>query len=156
MHIGIVVHSQTRTIAELSRAAAEALRSHDHEVDIELLLTKGFGKPGSRDVSLHRVPDPSPYDLLIVAGPAVMRKASPVVLTWLDELDTLKGKRIVSLVSHALPPALTDKGRALTRIRSKLEALGGEIVLELAVQSMFAPSEEKKREAVRRVVELTQ
>lgn len=124
----IVIHSQTGHTVSFARAIAESLLKHGCETDIELLRTTSFARPASSRIELRRVPDPSEYDILLTGAPVWAFKASPVIMTYLNELKTLKGKRAAPFVTHALPFKLFGYGRALARMSNALSLLGAQVV----------------------------
>ena len=91
MNISLVLHSQSGHTARLARAVSALLREQRHDVDIELLRPSGVVKFGTRHVQFRRLPDIEKADLLIVASPVWGFDAAPVIVSYLDTVEQLRG-----------------------------------------------------------------
>jgi flavorubredoxin len=118
-----------------------------------------FVRPTSKNIELKRTPEPAGYDCVLVGGPVWAFTASPVVITYLDEIESLKGKRAAAFVTHSLPfNSFGAAARALDRLTRKLDALGAAVVDGEGLWWMFRPPESRVETAaaalVRRILNL--
>jgi flavodoxin len=155
MKVALVIHSQSGHTAQLARAMAQELQTRDSiEVDIHLLRPMGNIKPGSRSVTLRALPDISSCDVLLCGGPIWAFNASPVLRSFFQQLETpLKGKKGAVFVTHALPPVVAGKGRALRALAQDAELQGVTIIGQAAVYWGFGLSSERLKKAAREIVD---
>jgi flavorubredoxin len=152
MNAIIVIHSQSGHTALFGRTIAEKLREKGCEVDIELLRTTKFVKPSARNIEFKRIPDPSPYDLILVGGPVWGFTMSPVTLAYLDEVKSLKTKRGAAFSTYFLPfDALGGGARSLAEANSNLELLGADTVEGERLFWLFAVNRRRMHEAAGRL-----
>ena len=128
MKIGIFVHSQSGNTARLALAVTHALREKGHEVDVELLRPIGKIHPGIRHVELKNVPEVDGYDMVMLGGPIWAFNASPVVVSLLHQLPSLKGKKAMFFLTSGFPPPLSGWNRAHKKIKTLLEESNATVI----------------------------
>jgi flavodoxin len=153
MKCGIIVHSETGHTAELARRIAERLREEGHDVDLKLVRAKHRTNPLSRSVTLLRTPEVEEYEALVVGAPVHAFGASPVILAYLAQLDSLKGKTAVPFVTKGLPGAATGGRQALERMSAKLEAAGATVHRGTMVRWLFGPRAADVDRAIREIAD---
>lgn len=153
MKAAIVIHSQSGHTVVLAKAIAELLRKAGHEVDIELLRVRGKATPGARNFEIRNSPDVSPYDVLLVGGPVWGFSASPVIMRFLGELTSIKGKRAAPFVTMGFPHRALGGARALKKMTESLELSGAEVMEGEAVFYFFRRNQERIDAAAQRICE---
>jgi flavodoxin len=128
MHAGIIVHSQSGHTVLLARAIADRLRQAGHETDIHMLRPQGTVKPHDQQVSIRNSPDVSQYDCILTGGPVWGFAASPVIMAFLKNQESLKGKTAAPFVTMGLPLRFMGANQALARMSGKLESLGATVL----------------------------
>jgi NAD(P)H dehydrogenase (quinone) len=128
MKIGIFVHSQSGNTAKLGLAVVNALREKGHDVSIELLRPVGKVHPRMRHVEFRTLPETEEYDMVLFGGPIWAFHASPVVVSLLKQISTLKGKKALCFTTSGFPTAFSGAKRAIMRINELLEGLGATVL----------------------------
>jgi NAD(P)H dehydrogenase (quinone) len=128
MKIGILVHSQSGNTARLALAVTHALRKKGQEVDVELLRPIGKVHPGVRHVEFKSVPEVDGYDMVMLGGPVWAFNASPVVVSLLHQIPSLKGKKTMFFLTSGFPPPLSGWNRAHKKIKDLLEESNATVI----------------------------
>ena len=128
MKIGIFVHSQSGNTAKLGLAVTHSLREKGHDVSIELLRPLGKVHPRVKQVDFRAVPDPAEYEAVIFGGPIWAFSASPVLVSLLKQLPTLKGKKALCFTTSGFPTPISGAKRAIKRINELLDVLGATVL----------------------------
>src|SRR6056297_2104282 len=127
MNIGIIVHSQTGNTYSVASKLKEKLVTLGNEVELERLKVKGEDKPGKKDVTLEKIPETGKYDTLIFASPVQAFSLSPVMATYLKQINSLKGKNIGCLMTQYFPFPFLGGNRAIRQIINICESKGATI-----------------------------
>ncbi|MFP4162829.1 MAG: flavodoxin family protein [Chitinispirillaceae bacterium] len=152
MKIGIVVHTSSGHTLTFARAVESKLKSRGHQVDVLGLRTIGAVTPGSRSkFELKSPPELDEYDLVMVGGPVWAFKASPVIMKFLAQVKSLKGKKALSFVTMGLPFKFTGGERAIRMMNEELEASGADVLSGEMLHYMFKTDQKKLEEAVERI-----
>jgi NAD(P)H dehydrogenase (quinone) len=151
MNIGIAVHSESGHTANLARAIADQWRAMGHEAEVELLRTSGQVKPSSRNVEFRRLPEFEDVQAILVGGPVWAGSASPAAISYIQSLESLKGKKALSFITHGLPFKFIAK-RALKQMNKKFDCTGAEI-LEGEALHYFFPNQAKLDAVAKKICE---
>jgi NAD(P)H dehydrogenase (quinone) len=128
MKIGIFVHSQSGNTAKLGLAVTHALREKGHEVSVELLRPFGKVSLWSRNVRFRTMPEPDEFDILLLGGPNWAFGSSPVIVSLLRQLETLKGKKTLFFITSLLPDSLSGAQRGIAKVNGLCEGLGAKVL----------------------------
>jgi len=133
MKTAIVIYSQSGHTAEVAKALGAVFTARGHEVDITLLRTAGNVTSRSGNFELRSVPDIKEYDCIIIGGPVIGFRASPVTMKFLAQTGRLDGKKVLCLVTKGLPFLWTGGTQALRAMEEELalsqaQQLPGEII----------------------------
>ncbi len=150
---GIFVYSQSGHTVFFARAIADHLREAGIECDIELLRTYKIPTPFSRNIELRRIPDVKEYDILLLGAPVMAFNVSPVILSFINTIDSLKGKMAMPFVTHCLPAKIFGAMRALKKIGSELDILFADVIEGESVHCFFRANKKKMDEAAERIIE---
>jgi NAD(P)H dehydrogenase (quinone) len=124
MKIGIYIHSQSGHTANLGLAVTRVLREKGHDVSIELLRPIGKVHPRVRHVTFRTMPEPEDLDMVIFGGPVWAFSASPVLVSLLKQLPTLKAKKTLCFTTSGFPTAISGAKRGIARLNELCETLG--------------------------------
>jgi flavodoxin len=133
MKIAIFVHSQSGNTAKLGLALTHALREKGHDVSIELLRPISKVNSWIRNVKFRTVPEPEEYDVILFGGPNWAFGSSPVIVSLLKQLSTLKGKKTMFFLTSALPDFLSGAKRGIARVNELCEGLGATVLPAVSV-----------------------
>ena len=103
MNIGIVVHSQTGHTYSVAQKLQENLKKAGQTANIERLIPEDEKQGDAKKVQLKAIPDISRYDALIFASPVRGFSISPVLAAYLNNINTLKNKKIAIMVTQSFP-----------------------------------------------------
>lgn len=95
MNIGIIVYSQTGHTLSVATKLKEKLSTDGHTVNLEQVKVSGPTKP---NIDAH--------DALVLGSPVQGGTMPPAMTSYLDQVPTLQGKRVVCLVTHFFPPGV--------------------------------------------------
>jgi NAD(P)H dehydrogenase (quinone) len=133
MKIGIFVHSQSGNTAKLGLAVTHALREKGHDVSIELLRPIGKIHPRVKHVHFRSLPEVEDYDSILFGSPIWAFSASPVIVSLLKQLETLKGKKAMCFTTSGFPTAFSGAKRVLIRLADLCEGLGAVVLPGVAL-----------------------
>ncbi|MEN6369863.1 MAG: flavodoxin [Thermotogota bacterium] len=143
MKVGIVVYSQTGNTLSVATKLGEKLRAAGHTVTIEPIKLVGERKKGDRQFQLAPLPNPTPYDLLVVGSPVEAFSLSPVTSKALEQIVSLEKKGVLCLVTGGFPFPWLGANRAVRRMRALCEAKGA-VVRGGAVVNWVAKSLDRR------------
>ena len=103
MNIGIIVYSQTGHTLSVAMKLEEKLSAAGHVVNLERVEIYGPDRPGATHVSLKTKPSIDAYDALVFGSPVRGGMMPPAMTSYLEQVTSLQGKRVVCLVTHFFP-----------------------------------------------------
>ncbi|MCX6093215.1 MAG: flavodoxin [Candidatus Bipolaricaulota bacterium] len=124
MKVGIVVYSQTGNTLSVAAKLGEKLRAAGHSVTIEPIKLVGERRRGARDVALAPLPNPGPYDLLVIGSPVEAFSLSSVTMKALGQIGSLEKKSVLCLITQGFPLPWLGGNRAVRQMTRLCEAKG--------------------------------
>jgi flavodoxin len=103
MDIGIIVYSRTGHTLSVAEKLKEALSTSGHTVDLEQVEIVGPARLGATDVTLSTRPEIDAYDALVFASPVQGGTPAPPMVSYLEQVPSLKGKQVACLVTGVFP-----------------------------------------------------
>lgn len=152
MKVGIMLYSQSGHTALFGKEIYNCLIKAEIDTDIKMLRPKGVLKPFSRDVELRNIPETNEYDVLLIGGPVMVMKPSPVILSFIKDIDSLKGRKALSFVTHCLPFKFMGANQAIKKMNEKLDVLCAEILEGESLFCILSPKKEKMVAAAEKIV----
>lgn len=129
MKIGIIVHSQTNNTYLAALKIKEKLVEGGNEVEIERVSMVGGDKPDNKDnIQIENPPDTKKYDALIFGAPVHAFAIAPAMKVYLEQIPSLKDKKVALYVTKALPFNFTGGTRAIGQMKTICKSKGGNIV----------------------------
>jgi NAD(P)H dehydrogenase (quinone) len=128
MKVGILVHSQSGNTAKLALAVTHTLREKGHDVSVELLRPLGKVHPGMRHVEFRNVPEVEEFDTVLFGGPVWAFNASPVIVSAINQISGLKGKKTLFFLTSGFPQPLSGWNRAHKKMSDLLEETGATVL----------------------------
>ncbi len=142
MNIGIIVYSQTGNTLSVAKKLEEKLSATGHSATLEQVKVVGERKRGGRDFRLETLPDTGPYDALVFGSAVEAFSLSPVLTTYLKQIESLQGKKVACLVTQLFPYPWMGGNRATRQMRKLCEAKGA-TVCGLGIVNWMRPRREK-------------
>jgi hypothetical protein len=121
----------------------EKLVTLGNEVELERLNVKGGDKPGKKDVTLEKTPELGKYDVIIFASPVQGFSLSPVMSTYLKQINSIRGKNVGCLMTQFFPFPFLGGNRAMRQIIKICENNGATIFSTGIVNWSRSSREEK-------------
>ena len=93
MNIGMIVYSQTGNTLSVANTLQDKLVAAGHEVTLEQIEVIGQVAPGQA-VTFQTVPDPTPYEALVLAAPVQAFSLVEVMKRYLPQSASLQDKPV--------------------------------------------------------------
>ncbi|NLN47292.1 MAG: flavodoxin [Clostridiaceae bacterium] len=128
MKVGVICYSNTGNTLSVAQKVEQALAVAGHTVQIEQVEPVSSEiKPGT-PVTLKTAPDPSPYDVVILASPVHAFSLAPVMKLYLSRLPGLANKPVHCFVTQHLKKAWMGGNHAVRQIRAGCKSNGAELL----------------------------
>lgn len=128
MKIGIIVHSLTGHTYTVAQKLKEQLDKKGHEVSIEKINVVGKEDPQNMDFKLDSPPNLSAYDAVCFGGPVRGFSISPILSTYLSQIESLNGKKVACFVTKTLAGNWTGGNRTIKQIKTLCEDKNGTVI----------------------------
>lgn len=128
MKIGIIVHSYSGNTYYVAQMIREMLLKGGHQAEIERIKILGGEKPNSRHFEIEAPKDSSMYETFVFGAPVRGFSISPVIETYLNQISTLKDKKVACFVTKQLSSNWTGGKRAIAAMKDVCESKGGTVV----------------------------
>ena len=93
MKIGIVLHSHTGNTKNVALRVEEELKSRGHDVVIEKLIPVDEEGSLKGNCKIQSSPDLTQYEMVVFAAPVWAFNLSGVMKEYLEQVETLEGKK---------------------------------------------------------------
>ncbi len=145
MIIQFIVFSLTGHTKTVSEAAKGKLRKSGHNVVMDYIQPMDKLDLKAEIVEVKEIPDPHGYDLVIIGSPVHGGRVSAPIRTFLSQVSSLEGIRIVLLVTHFFRPGWGAL-QTLQELQQMCESKGGEVIGDIRVKwfSLIRKGEIKK------------
>lgn len=153
MNIGIIVFSQTGNTNYVARKLKEVLSAAGHTVGIERLKVLD---DRSKRIAPGAPPDLEQYDGIIFGAPVRAFSLSPVMKNYLQQIKSLRKKKVACFVTKGLPFNWTGGNRALRQLVGMCRARGATICGTGIVKWVNSKREKDIDDIVKKMVNLFQ
>lgn len=151
MKIAIVLHSQSGHTARFAKIIASKFNENGHDADVKLLRTTGNVAPFKKNFELRNPPDINEYDAALFGGPVWAFSASPVIMKYLSQLNSFKGKKAASFATMGFPFLWMGGNQAIKAMDNSLECCGADILKGEVVPYHFKANTERLNKAADRL-----
>jgi hypothetical protein len=117
MNIGLIVYSQTGNTLSVVETLREKLAASGHSATVERIEIEGEYQPG-QPVQLATIPDPAPYDTLVLAAPTQAFSLVGVMKQYLAQVDSLQGKSVACLTTEFFPFPWMGGNRSIRQMKA--------------------------------------
>jgi hypothetical protein len=122
----MIVYSQTGNTLSVANTLQDKLVAAGHEVTLEQIEVIGAVAPG-QPVTFQTMPDPTPYEALILAAPVQAFSLVEVMKRYLPQSASLQDKPVALLVTEFFPYPWMGGNRAIRQMTQLAEAKGAEV-----------------------------
>ncbi len=127
MDIGIIVYSRTGHTLSAARKLKEKLSADGHRVTLEQIETAGPVNRSATSARLKTKPAINAYQGLVLGCPVQGGAPAGPMLSYLEQMPSLEGKRVACLVTGFFPVADWGRDQTLARMEQICESKGGEV-----------------------------
>lgn len=122
MKIGIIVYSKTGNTLSVGERLTAELKGH--EVELTSLKPTTEIKPDTKVVEFETLPDLGQYDVLILGAPVHAFSLCLPMKCYLDKVNALEGKKVLSFVTQHFKKAWMGGNRALKQMNNIAQSKG--------------------------------
>jgi len=126
MNIGIIVYSRTKHTFSVAMQLKERVFAAGHTVNLEQVEILGPDELGVTIVQLKTRPETALYDGLVFASPVRGGAMPPAMTSYLEQITSLEGKKIVCLLTHFFPLGL-GANQTLSQMEEICESKGATV-----------------------------
>jgi len=116
MKIGIIVYTQTGNTYSVAEKLKSSLIKMGHNVNIEKIEALRDPKQPT-NINLTKIPDISKYDGIIFATFVEAFCLCPVMIKYLNEIKTLKNKKVAGFVTQLFPYSWMGGNHAIKQMK---------------------------------------
>jgi flavodoxin len=127
MKTGIIVYSHSGNTLSVAETLKNALLGAEKEVVLEKIEVNP-DNPSAEYVQVVKAPDTKPYDLLVFASPVHGFRISKGMVSYLESLPDLTGKRVVCFVTHFFPFAFMGGKSSMEQMKNLCIKKGADVV----------------------------
>lgn len=127
MNIGIIVYSQTGNTLSVAKKLEEKLSLAGHTATLEQVKLVSERNRGDRDFQLETLPDARPYDALVFGSAVEGFSLSPILTTYLKQIESLQGKKVACLVTQLFPYPWMGGNRAIRQMERLCTSKGATV-----------------------------
>lgn len=124
MNIGLVVYSYTGNTLSVVKALQAAFENTGILSTVETVKADNED-PNAKSFNLTNKPEIGAYETLIFASPVRGFMLSPIMSTYMNQLDSLAGKKVACVVTHHFPFPWLGGNQTISAMRKIVEAKGG-------------------------------
>ena len=157
MKIGIIVYSHTGNTLFVAQQIYNRFHDAGHTVSIERITASNDSEKNANSIILTSAPTLDEYDMLVFGAPVRGYMLSPVMLAYLNQLPTLKGKYISGFVTQFFPKPAMGGNQAIARLSEICRSKGAEVD-RTGIINWLNPFKRKKLilEAVDKITNITE
>jgi hypothetical protein len=127
MKIGLIVYSQSGHTLEVCQTLRDRYVTAGHEAVVERVTVRGERTPQTKTFELDTLPDPSPYDAVVLASYVEAFSLCPVMRRYLSKIGSLEGKQAACLVTQQFPYPWMGGNRAVKQMKKLIQAKSGTV-----------------------------
>ncbi len=121
MEIGIIVYSKTGNTYSVAEKLQKKLKADGHSVELEEV------KPGE-NITFENKPEIDAYDAVIFGSPVHAFSLAPAMKEYLNQIQSLEGKKVACYVTKGLPFKSTGGKQAISQMTEIIQSKGGNIL----------------------------
>lgn len=128
MKIGLIIYSHTGNTRTVAQKVAENLTEAGHEVKIEEIAISGQTPAQADKFKLTEIPAVEDYEVIILGAPVQAFALNPVMKAYLEQLPSLRNKKVILFVTKQLPMLWVGGTGAINAMKKACEAKEAEVM----------------------------
>ncbi len=125
MKIGIIIYSNTGHTNYVAGKLEEKLLMAGNEVEIQHLRVEGGQQVSNKNSKIKNPPILDKYDALIFGAPVHSFSLSKVMDIYLNQIQSLKDKKVICFVTKGLPFNWTGGNQAISKMQKTVSSKEG-------------------------------
>ena len=125
MKLGIILFSHTGNTRSIGEDLKRKLMKAGHNVKIEEVQPDGDPQKMGNDIKFKTKPSVKGYDAIIFGSPVWGFSLPPMMKGYLNDIGSLKGKKIALFVTKKLPFHWTGGNRTVSQMENICSSKGG-------------------------------
>jgi flavodoxin len=121
MEIGIIVYSKTGNTYSVAEKLQKKLKADGHSVEL------GEVKPGE-NITFENKPEIDAYDAVIFGSPVHAFSLAPAMKEYLNQIQSLEGKKVACYVTKGLPFKSTGGKQAISQMTEIIQSKDGNLL----------------------------
>ena len=127
MEIGIIVYSKTGNTYSVAEKLQKKLKADGHSVELGEVKTVDEVKP-RENITFENKPEIDEYDAVIFGSPVHAFSLAPAMKEYLNQIQSLEGKKVACYVTKGLPFKSTGGKQAISQMTEIVQSKGGNIL----------------------------
>jgi flavodoxin len=128
MKIGIIVYSSTGNTYGIASRLYEKLKKEKCDISIERVEAKVDTKSPQKAIEFTKSPSVEPYDIIVFGSHVEAFSLCAVTKKYLEDISTLKGKKVICLVTEGLPYPWMGGNHAIRQMEKLCTGKGATIL----------------------------
>lgn len=128
MKVGIIVYSETGNTLGVAEEISKELKKRKISVEIERIELEDKKLPRRDPFVITSSPDISKYDVIILGSLVEAFNLSPVMVNYLNDVDTFEGKDVYCFVTHFFPVPFLGGKTSINKFKRMINCKNGEVV----------------------------
>ena len=126
MNIGIIVYSHTGHTLSVAMKLKEKLSAAGHVVTLEQVETAGPVSLSATSADLKTKPAIDTYEALVFGSPVWGGVPAPPMMSYLEQVTSLEGKKVACLVTGLFPPGW-GRNQTMAQVKEICESKGATV-----------------------------
>ena len=127
MEIGIIVYSKTGHTYSVAEKLQKKLKADGHSVELEEVKPVGEVKP-KENITFENKPNIDTYDAVIFGSPVHAFSLAPAMKEYLNQIQSLEGKKVACYVTKGLPFKSTGGKQAISQMTEIIQLKDGNLL----------------------------
>lgn len=127
MEIGIIVYSKTGNTYSVAEKLQKKLKADGHSVELGEVKPVGEVKP-KENITFENKPEIDDYDAVIFGSPVHAFSLAPAMKEYLNQIQSLEGKKVACYVTKGLPFKSTGGKQAISQMTEIIQSKGGNLL----------------------------
>jgi flavodoxin len=127
MEIGIIVYSKTGNTYSVAEKLQKKLKADGHSVELGEVKPVDEVKP-RENITFENKPEIDEYDAVIFGSPVHAFSLAPAMKEYLNQIQSLEGKKVACYVTKGLPFHSTGGKQAISQMTEIIQSKDGNLL----------------------------
>jgi flavodoxin len=125
MKIGILVFSKTNNTYSVAEKLKKKLQDQGQDVVVQRIVPVNDDPGVKSPIAFSDAPDVTPYDMVVLGSPVWGFSLSLIMKEYLEQISSLKGKKVYCFVTKQLASKFTGGNKAIRQMSDSVIAKNG-------------------------------